>query len=634
MGLGKYIKKAFLFHWNLLVFLGAMGFALLSGHPDVAVPLVLAGETAYLGFLGTHPRFQKFVDAQEHKAARAQADALVVERLLKALPPAQRRRFQALRDRCVALRQIAEEIREPAGADSLRALDEIQLSDLDRLLWIYLRTLYTQHMLERFFDNTSGDQIQAEIQRVEDRIRRLENGPNAGRQTRILQSLHGNLETCRARLANLEQARENYDLLQAEIGNLETKIQSITEMAVNRSDAEAITAGVEQITQGLVRTEQTINELGFVTGAPEFDLTVPIILSRQTAPQSDAEQSPPIPQRERRMRFSSSKMSRGTIPSVVPRLASLFEPVRDRYGWRLALVFGNHAPGGLCPYVAAQRCFHCDIGSGEGAAFDHQTNLRRLAWFRDRYQPVLASIDHLVLYNSGSVLNPREMPTDVLREILAFARSLPAVRVISLDSRESYIRPGTLRRILHCLGEGYMVRPILGIETADGRIRDEILQKRMPRSAIARVFRDLSELAAERGAGTVGLDVNVVIAGPGTSGETAVDDALATARLALGSGLAHGVKVNLNLHPYYKSHRGSARFPNHPRCSLATTVQVVRAVASVVRSMAADASLFIGWQDEGHDLDRAERERVIEHARTAFDHFNQTNDPNALDGLV
>ena len=55
MGLGKYIKKAFLFHWNLLALLGGMGFAVLSGHPDVAVPLVLAAEAAYLGFVGTHP---------------------------------------------------------------------------------------------------------------------------------------------------------------------------------------------------------------------------------------------------------------------------------------------------------------------------------------------------------------------------------------------------------------------------------------------------------------------------------------------------------------------------------------------------------------------------------------------------
>ncbi len=329
-----------------------------------------------------------------------------------------------------------------------------------------------------------------------------------------------------------------------------------------------------------------------------------------------------------------SEMPHRTIPSVVPRRASVFEPVRDRYGWRLALVFGNHAPGGLCPYVAAQRCFHCDIGSGEGAAFDHITNRKRLAWFRDYYQPCLASISHLVLYNSGSILNPREMPPEFLDEILAFARSLPAVGVISLDSREAYIRPAALRRVLQCLGDGYVIRPILGLETADDRIRNEVFQKAMPRTAIARVFRDLSQVAAEHGAESVGLDVNIVIAGPGTHSETAVGDAVATARFALSSGREHGVKVDLNLHPYYAGHRGSTRFPDHPRCSLATTVQAVRRIAGLVRSMAADSSLFIGWQDEGHDRKRAERAYEIHGARTAFDCFNRTNDPDSLDGLT
>jgi hypothetical protein len=299
VGLGKYIKKAFLYQWNLLVFAGGMGFALLSGHPDVALPLVLAAETAYLGFLGTHPRFQRSVDAQEHKTERAQADAMAVARLLKALPPAQFRRFQSLRDRCLALRQIAVQLREAGGADSMRSLDELQLSDLDRLLWIYLRMLYTQNMLERFFEKTSSEQIQAEVRGLEDRIRRLHTNPDSPKRSRILQSLEGNLETCRSRLSNLDKAHENYDLLQAEIGNLETKIQSITELAINRSDAAAITGQVEQITQGLVRTEQTINELGFATGALPFDLAVPSILSREVAGPAEIAEEPPIPQRRR-----------------------------------------------------------------------------------------------------------------------------------------------------------------------------------------------------------------------------------------------------------------------------------------------------------------------------------------------
>jgi hypothetical protein len=322
-----------------------------------------------------------------------------------------------------------------------------------------------------------------------------------------------------------------------------------------------------------------------------------------------------------------------TIASAAPPAESRFEPARDRYGWRLALVFGNHAPGGVCPYYAAERCFHCDIGAGEGAAFDHTTNRQRLAWFREHEELHLAAINHLVLYNSGSMLNSREMPPELLDEILAFTRSLPSVRVISLDSREAYIRSDTLTRILNVLGSGLTVRPILGIESADDRIRNEVLQKQMPRTAITRVFSDLAALAAALGQGRIGLDVNIVIAGPGTTEESAVDDAVNSARFALTSGALHGVKVDLNLHPYYVGPRGFARFPNHRRCSLATTVRAVSKIVDLARSMATESSLFIGWQDEGHDRQREQRALEIDRARAAFDRFNQTNDPAALDGL-
>ena len=176
MGLGKYIKKAFLFHWNLLAFLGGMGFAVLSGHPDVFVPLVLAGEATYLGFLGTHPEFQRYVDAQEHKAAREQGSAIAeaVDRMIKALPPASSsgsRRSETAASRCGRSPSSCEPPRARGGP--IRSLlHELQLSDLDRLLWIYLRMLYTQHMLERFFENTSEEQIESEIERLEDRMAR------------------------------------------------------------------------------------------------------------------------------------------------------------------------------------------------------------------------------------------------------------------------------------------------------------------------------------------------------------------------------------------------------------------------------------------------------------------------------
>ncbi len=264
---------------------------------------------------------------------------------------------------------------------------------------------------------------------------------------------------------------------------------------------------------------------------------------------------------------------------IEPPEAMRFEPVRDRYGLRLALVFGNHARGGMCPYYVGSRCLHCDIGAGEGAAFDLGSNRGRLAWFAGYYRAILGSVSHLVIYNSGSVLNPGEMPPDFLDEIVAFARSLPAGRVLSLDSREAFIKRERLRPILDVAGERIAVRPILGIESSDDRIRDEILRKGMPREKIIRVFRDLGELASEYEANRIGLDVNIVIGSPGTTRETVVVDAAETAAFALRAGSEHGVRVDLNLHPYYSGARGQAIFPDHGRCSVETTVAAASAIA-------------------------------------------------------
>jgi hypothetical protein len=300
VGLGKYLKKAFLQHWNLLAFLGSTGFALLSGHPDVFVPLVLAGEVTYLGMLGTHPKFQKYVDAQEAKEGREQGSALVAaafDRMIKVLPPRQLKRFRALRESCVSLRHIAEQMRaseEPAGGTDPLVLQDLQLSGLDRLLWIYLRLLYTQHMLERFFENTSQEQITSEIERLEDRLARSPATDAADTSPRrvIRKALEDNLETCRARLANLHKARENSELVEAEIERLENKIRSITEMAINRQDPQFVSGQVDQVAESLIHTEETMNELRFATGLDPTDDAAPNIIPRSVT----GESSVPVPE--------------------------------------------------------------------------------------------------------------------------------------------------------------------------------------------------------------------------------------------------------------------------------------------------------------------------------------------------
>lgn len=308
----------------------------------------------------------------------------------------------------------------------------------------------------------------------------------------------------------------------------------------------------------------------------------------------------------------------------------VFEPVHDRYGLRLSLVFGNHAPGGRCPYHAAARCWHCDLGAGEGAAFDLATNLRRLAWFRRYYADTLPRVAHLVLFNSGSTLNPRELPPPLLGELLAFARSLPAAQVISLDSREPYVTSGAVVQVARALRAGQVVRPILGLESADERIRNGLLAKQMPRAAVLRAFAATGAAARELGPGRVGLDVNVVVGGPGTTPVTVVEDAVETARFALRHGQQEGVPVDLNLHPYYPSARGQTRFPDQRRCPLSILPRVVEEIAKVSRALGAGAGIFIGLEDEGHDREQALRDEELGRVREAIARFNRSQEPGAL----
>ena len=218
--------------------------------------------------------------------------------------------------------------------------------------------------------------------------------------------------------------------------------------------------------------------------------------------------------------------------------------------------------------MTGEHCHHCDIGAGEGAAFDLATNRRR-DWLG-----FASTIERISLRSatSSSTIRARfstrgRCRPDLLDEILsdspiASSRS----RCLARLARGVHQASDPQAHHFGFWASGLTVRPILGIESADDRIRNEILRKAMPRTAIMRVFRDVSTVAAEYGADRIGLDVNIVIAGPGTTSETAVDDAARTAEFALSAGAKSGVAVDLNLHPYYVGSRGSSQFPDHRRC--------------------------------------------------------------------
>jgi len=281
----NYIKTAFLNRWHLLVAGGLVGFALLSPAPDVFVPLVLAGEVAYLGLLGSHPKFQAYVDAQQAKAVRERSGRSADQNLramMKSLPPKSLERFEALRSRCIELRQIAMAIKDPGRTHSPLLLEQSQLTGLDRLLWMYLRMLFTHHSLERFLEKTSEADIRRDIAASEERLAKVARMADEAQRAKFTRTIEDNLQTCRNRLANYEKARANDELIRLEIERLENKIRSLSELAVNRHEPEFISAQVDEVASSMLHTERTMNELRFATGLPVADEAVPSLMRAET----------------------------------------------------------------------------------------------------------------------------------------------------------------------------------------------------------------------------------------------------------------------------------------------------------------------------------------------------------------
>lgn len=271
-GFLQYLKQAFLIRWNVLAVAAGSVAALLSGHADVVLPLLAAGEILFLAGLATRPRFQAAVDAELHAASRAQDGVQSAERaraLLAGLSRADQERFQRLRGLCLELSRLTRGVRghAPGAAEAQGPVDALQQSGVNRLLWIYLKMLHTKSVLEQFFATIDEREIVRSITRARERLAALgdeaEDTPARAKQRK---SLLDTLATSEARQGNYLRARENYELVQLELDRLHTKIASLGELGINRQEPDFITSEVDSVSASVEQTEKAMSELEFLTG--------------------------------------------------------------------------------------------------------------------------------------------------------------------------------------------------------------------------------------------------------------------------------------------------------------------------------------------------------------------------------
>ena len=274
-GMVEYLKRAFLYRWNLLLFFGGAAAAALSPWPDALLPLLLAAEVAYLGGLVSRPKFRDAINAQVHKEAlqpggRQGADANdTLTELVSSIPAPSRERFDALRRRCLEMKSIARGV----GNQSASSSEDLSTPALDRLLWIFLRLLVSQEGLDRFLRSTNISEIRARIEEAKTKLNSA-----TVLEERFKHSLEDSKAAQELRLENYKKAGENAEFVRLELDRIEAKIQALVESSVNRQDPNVLSSQIEGVAQSVQSTEAAIRELQQITGVVDQMQEPPAIL--------------------------------------------------------------------------------------------------------------------------------------------------------------------------------------------------------------------------------------------------------------------------------------------------------------------------------------------------------------------
>ena len=259
------LKKAALYHWNLLFVGVAGGVAVLSGRPDVILPLAGAAEIAYLAILSSNARFQNLAVAFEQTsgAAGESPPEGTAAAILPTLAPADRARYQRLSDLCSRLRRLSvgDAGQEPLG------IPDLQLQNIDRLLRIYLRLLAGKSNLERFFATVDHGELQRDLARTRQRLAALDaGGEDPSRTAKRRETVLDTIATIERRQDNYRLVQENHDSIVLELERLHTKIAGIAEMGIDRQDAASVGREIDLVTSSVEGTERTMREIEDLAG--------------------------------------------------------------------------------------------------------------------------------------------------------------------------------------------------------------------------------------------------------------------------------------------------------------------------------------------------------------------------------
>jgi hypothetical protein len=213
-------------------------------------------ELGYLLMLSTNERFQRTVNAKEMPAAVADDWTARIGKALLALGERERRRYQAVAERC---RSVLD-IQARQSATDLVGL-EPQSDGLARLTWMYLRLLLARQAIERVQGEASTQDLPAALKRLELQL------AGAQQNADLRRSLEGQIEIVRQRVAHRAEAERQMAYIDAELARIEQQVELIREQAALSTDPESLSRRIDEIATTLTGTSQWIRDQQQILGA-------------------------------------------------------------------------------------------------------------------------------------------------------------------------------------------------------------------------------------------------------------------------------------------------------------------------------------------------------------------------------
>jgi hypothetical protein len=226
----------------------------------------LGCEIAYLGWLGTNPRFQNLVSGGRLLDEQRRWQNKVFE-LIRQLPPEDQQRYRALESRCKNILEQQSQLGLSPGLGE-------QGEGLGRLVWIYLRLLLTREAIRKIIQESSAPAD--ENAHMKERIEKLQQQLHQPAITEDLRkSLTAQIEILQQRQEKKREAVEKLAFLDAELTRIQEQVELLREQAVLSTDPEVVSQRIDQVTTTLGGTNQWIRDQQKIYGAMEDLLSEP-----------------------------------------------------------------------------------------------------------------------------------------------------------------------------------------------------------------------------------------------------------------------------------------------------------------------------------------------------------------------